>query len=154
MANHGTTLFTHLASRANAGATTSLDGVWRAIVDQYDAGYIGITGERDPRGWYRDFAPRHEGDRVEYDFDTSMELTVPGDWNTQVPELFWYEGTVWYRLRFMIEAEHDGRTFVHFGAVNHSCRVFFDGEELATHDGGFGPFAVELGARACGGSRP
>ncbi|MEM7143401.1 MAG: glycoside hydrolase family 2 TIM barrel-domain containing protein [Actinomycetota bacterium] len=151
MANQGTTLFTHLASRAAAGATTSLDGAWKAIVDQYDSGYIGLTGGRDPRGFYRDFAPRHEGDRVEYDFDTSMELQVPGDWNTQVPELFWYEGTVWYRLRFTIDQAHDGRTFVHLGAVNHTCRVFVDGEELALHEGAFGPFAVELGDRAAPG---
>ena len=151
MANQGTTLFTHLASRAAAGSTTSLDGAWRAIVDQYDSGYIGLTGGRDPRGFYRDFKPRHEGDRVEYDFDTSMELQVPGDWNTQVPELFWYEGTVWYRLRFTIDEAHDGRTFVHFGAVNHTCRVFVDGEELAMHEGAFGPFAVELGELATPG---
>lgn len=33
----------------------------------------------------------------EYDFETDKLLFVPGDWNTQRPQLYYYEGTVWYR---------------------------------------------------------
>ena len=44
-------------------------------------------------------------------------------------------------------ADPDGRTFLHVGAANHTSRVFVDGEELATHVGGFGPYAVELTGR-------
>jgi len=71
---------------------------------------------------------------------------VPGDWNTQHPELLWYEGTVWYRRRIDItEPEAPGtRTFLSVGAANHTTRVFLNGEELALHIGGFGDFAVEL----------
>ena len=125
----------------------SLDGIWRAIPDPYDSGIVSILGTRNDRGWFRDFSPRSPSDRVEYDFDTSTELQVPGDWNTQHDSLHFYEGTVWYRTKFegVTQDEADAkRHFIHFGAVNHTARVFVDGQELATHVGGFGPFAVEV----------
>lgn len=45
----------------------SLDGAWNVIVDPYEMGYIGILGGRNDRGFFRDFRPRHAGDRIEYD---------------------------------------------------------------------------------------
>lgn len=142
----GTTLLTNLRSRRAAGQVTSLDGTWRAIPDPYNTGYVNILGERNTQGYFRDFKPRGPSDRVEYDFDTSMELEVPGDWNTQRPELHFYEDTIWYRRLFDItNAPGDGeRSFLSFGAVNHTCRVFLDGKELACHVGGFGGFAVDV----------
>lgn len=142
----GTTLLTNLRSRRTAGQVTSLDGTWRAIPDPYNTGYVNILGERNTQGYFRDFKPRTPSDRVEYDFDTSMELEVPGDWNTQHPELHFYEDTIWYRRLFDVaEAPSDGEcSFLSFGAVNHTCRVFLDGKELACHVGGFGGFAVEV----------
>ncbi|MDJ0770319.1 MAG: glycoside hydrolase family 2 TIM barrel-domain containing protein [Ilumatobacter sp.] len=144
--NSGTTLLTNVLRRERR----SLDGAWHVIVDPYEMGYVGILGERNDRGFFRDFTPRHPADRVEYDFDASPTLTVPGDWNTQDERLLYYEGTVWYRRRFTIDGgDGDGdragrRRFLNVGAANHTSRVFLDGEELATHAGGFGPFAVEL----------
>ncbi|MEM8923706.1 MAG: glycoside hydrolase family 2 TIM barrel-domain containing protein [Actinomycetota bacterium] len=146
-ASSGTVLLTNVLDRPRQ----SLDGPWRAIVDPYDTGYINLLGERNRQGFHRDFSPRHPADRVEYDFDTSMELMVPGDWNTQDPELLYYEGTVWYRRHLDITEPEDGRAFLHFGAANHTTRVFLDGEELATHVGGFGPFAVEVTGRLAPG---
>lgn len=133
----GTTLLTNLDSRRAAGQSRSLDGTWRAIPDPYNSGYVNILGGRNAQGYFRDFAPRHRGDRVEYDFDTSMQLEVPGDWNTQHPELLYYEGTLWYRRTFAVTdpPASDERSFLSFGAVNHTCRVFLDGEELACHVG-------------------
>jgi len=142
-ASHGTVGLSNVLLRVRR----PLDGVWRAIVDPYETGYVGILGTRNERGWFRDFSPRSPSDRVEYDFENSLELTVPGDWNTQHESLHYYEGTVWYRTTFdgMDSAESRMRRhFLHFGAVNHTARVFLDGEELATHVGGFGPFAVEV----------
>ena len=149
--SQGISRLTNLAGRRAAGQVRSLDGTWRAILDPYDTGLINILGERNKQGFYRDFKPRHPADRVEYDFDTSLELQVPGDWNTQHPELLYYEGAVWYRRLVEVSASQvaaeDERQFLHFGAVNHTSRVFLDGEELATHVGGFGPFSVEVTGR-------
>ncbi len=127
----------------------SLDGEWNVIVDPYEMGYIGILEQRNDRGFFRDHSPRHPGDRVEYDFDTSPTLTVPGDWNTQDERLHYYEGTVWYRRKVAVTADQleRRRLFLHVGAANHTSRIFLDGVELATHVGGFSPFAVELTGR-------
>ncbi len=147
--NVGTTLLTNVLARGRR----SLDGEWRSIVDPYDAGYLSILGTADPRGWFRDFKPRHPLDRVEYDFDRSPALLVPADWNTQRDDLHFYEGTVWYRRAFDSDGEAAGtRTFLHVGAANHTTRVFLDGEELALHVGGFGPFSVELTGRLDAGA--
>ena len=132
----------------------SLDGDWNVIVDPYEMGYVGILEQRNDRGFFRDHSPRHPADRVEYDFDSSPTLTVPGDWNTQDDRLHYYEGTIWYRRRLQIDDDPrwgSGRVFLHVGAANHTCRVFLDGRELATHVGGFGPFAVEITGRLAPG---
>ena len=150
MPTSGTTSLSHLLSRRAAGTTTSLDGTWRAIPDPYDVGGFSILGPAKD-GWFRDRKPTHPAERIEYDFDTSLELDVPGDWNTQIPELHYYEASLWYRRRFTTEGDENGRTFVHFGAVNHSCKIWLDGEELATHEGGYGPFAVEVTGRVAPG---
>ncbi|MEM9565895.1 MAG: glycoside hydrolase family 2 TIM barrel-domain containing protein, partial [Actinomycetota bacterium] len=147
-ASSGTVLLSNVSCRRRR----SLDGPWRYIVDPYDLGYVDILTRRNRQGFYRDHKPRHRGDRVEYDFDRSGELQVPGDWNTQDPTLHYYEGTVWYRTIVEVAADDPAadsanRTFVHVGAANHTARVFLDGEELACHVGGYGPFAVEVTGR-------
>ena len=143
--NIGTTLLTNVLSRERR----SLDGAWKIIVDPYELGYWDILGIRNTRGFFRDFSPRHPGDRVEYDFDASPALVVPGDWNTQDERLLYYEGTVWYRRKIRVHpGEFDRkRLFVNIASANHTSRVFLDGDELATHIGGFSPFAVEVTGR-------
>lgn len=146
--NTGTVTLSNVLQRSRL----SLDGDWNVIVDPYEMGYVGILEQRNDRGFFRDHKPRHPGDRVEYDFDASPTLTVPGDWNTQDEQLHYYEGTVWYRrIVHGMPEEPAGRTpdriFLHVGAANHTSRIFLDGEELATHVGGFGPFAVEVTGR-------
>ena len=143
---------TVLLSNVPLRSRQSLDGSWRAIVDPYDTGYVNVLGQRNRQGYFRDFKPRSPADRVEYDFERSLELSVPGDWNTQDPALLYYEGTVWYRRLFEVTEPERGRSFVHFGAANHTTRVFLDGDELCTHVGGFGPFAVEVTGRLAVGS--
>ncbi len=146
-ASHGTVLLTNILGRSRR----SLDGRWRVIIDPYDLGYVDILNRRNRQGYFRDFKPRGPGDRVEYDFDRSLELSVPGDWNTQDPTLLYYEGTVWYRTLFDVATPEQGRTFLSFGAANHTTRVFLDGDELCTHVGGFGPFATEVTGRVGAG---
>jgi beta-glucuronidase len=145
--NRDKTVITNMAGRRANGSVRSLDGTWRIIIDPYNCGYVDIMGERNRHGYYRDFSPRHRGDRVEYDFDTSWTIEVPGDWNTQRPELLFYEGTAWYRRLIEIDEAETGRSFIYLGAVNHTSRVFLDGHELALHEGGFGPWAVEVTGR-------
>jgi beta-glucuronidase len=128
-------------------ATRSLDGPWHIIVDPYGAGATGYHGDALADGYFADARPQGPGDRVEYDFDASPTLEVPGDWNSQRPELFFYEGPVWYRTRFDYEAAPGRRTFVRFGAVNRTAQVYVNGVPVGEHEGGFTPFAFEVTER-------
>jgi len=125
----------------------ALDGKWQAIVDPYENGFYDYRRQPLVDGFFRNRKPRDKTDRVEYDFDTSNTLDVPGDWNTQRPELFLYEGTVWYEKSFdyaRVPGAAPTRLFVHFGAVSQRALVYLNGELLGEHDGGFTPFEFEI----------
>ena len=130
----------------------ALNGEWRSIIDPYETGFYDYRREQRDLGknpsrsetFYLDVKPADPGERVEYDFDTSPTLNVPGDWNTQRPELMYYEGSVWYRRTFDCAALTAGqRAFVRFGAVNYRADVYLNGLKLGTHIGGFTPFTFE-----------
>lgn len=125
--------------------TQSLDGAWRAIVDPFDKGYYDYRFEPKKDGFFMDRTMRDETDLVEYDFDSSPTLAVPGDWNTQRESLLLYEGSVWYKKTFADpRKESDARLFVWFGAVAQRASVYLNGELLGQHEGGFTPFNFEI----------
>ncbi len=123
---------------------TTLNGEWKIIIDPYENGYYNYRYEPDPNGFFRNTKPKDKTERVEYDFDKSESLTVPGDWNSQKEKLFLYEGTVWYKKTFDYNKKDNRRTFVHFGAVNYQCHVYLNGEKIGEHTGGFTPFDFEI----------
>jgi len=114
--------------------TVSLNGAWHAIVDPFDNGRS---------GFFRDEKPHSKSERVEYSFDASPVLNVPGDWNTQREQLMFYEGPVWYRREFNYHKRANERVFVYFGAVNYQTTVYLNGEKLGAHEGGFTAFNFE-----------
>ncbi|HEV7608504.1 MAG TPA: glycoside hydrolase family 2 TIM barrel-domain containing protein [Steroidobacteraceae bacterium] len=129
----------------------TLSGKWHVIVDPYENGYYDYRREPydavdPPRGGYfLDRKPADKSDLVEYDFDASPTLMVPGDWNSQEDRLFYYEGTVWYRRKFdYTPSLPDKRVFIHFGAANYQADVYLNGRKLGRHVGGFTPFAFEV----------
>ena len=125
------TLITNMAGRN----TISLNGSWSAIVDPIESG----LGNK----FYDDAKPKDKSDRVEYSFDLSPSLNVPGDWNTQREQLLFYENPVWYRRTFNYHKPANTRVFVYFAAANYLCRVYLNGEKLGEHEGGFTPFNFE-----------
>ena len=125
--------------------TYSLNGPWHAIVDPYGDGYYDYRREPRPNGFFMDAKPRNDGDLVEYDFDTSPTLNVPGDWNTQRESLLYYEGIIWYRKLFDDPRHDKSRLFVRFGAANYEAHVWLNGKPVGSHEGGFTPFDFEIG---------
>jgi len=134
-------------------ATTSLNGAWNYIVDPYENGYYNYRYKpfdeaADPSksgGYFANQKPVNTWDRVEYDFDLSKTLEVPGDWNSQQEKLFYYEGTIWLKTSFDYKkAASDNRVFVHFGAANYQADVYMNGHKLGLHKGGFTPFNYEI----------
>jgi beta-glucuronidase len=132
-------------------AGTSLNGEWKTIIDPYENGYYDYRWEpRDEssraEAYFLDQKPRSPSDRVEYDFDLMPSLMVPGDWNTQRKELYYYEGTVWYRRTVDFAGAKPGeRVFLRFGAVNYRADVYVNGQKVGTNIGGFTPFSFEVG---------
>jgi beta-glucuronidase len=122
----------------------SLDGQWQVIVDPYESGYYDYRYQPSDNGYFKNAKPKSKSDLIEYDFDKSATLKVPGDWNTQTDQLFFYEGTVWYKKSFDYQRRPDTRLFVYFGAANYFADVYLNGEKLGQHEGGFTPFNFEV----------
>jgi beta-glucuronidase len=135
-----------LIANINARHTVSLDGPWQAIVDPFDVGVFDYRAQvlRNNNAFYKNYKPRSASELVEYDFDTSSQLNVPGDWNTQRESLLLYEGSVWYKRSFDYAKSPGRRLFLHFGACNYLAEVYLNGEELGRHEGGFTPFNFEI----------
>ena len=134
-----------------ARQTTSLNGQWHYIVDPYDTGYFDYRRQpydeaaKPSGGFFLDQPAKSKSDLVEYNFDTSPTLNVPGDWNSQSDRLFYYEGSVWYRTKFDVtKTAPDHRLFLYFGAANYEADVYLNGKKLGKHIGGFTPFAYEI----------
>ena len=113
-----------------------LNGKWNAIVDLYDQG---IRMEI-----YKNRKAVKGEEFYEYSFEGGLRLNVPGDWNSQQPDLKYYEGTVWYARHFNAEPSSQKRHFLYFGAVSYRCNVYLNGERIGSHEGGFTPFQIEV----------
>ncbi len=113
-----------------------LNGKWSVIVDQYELG--------ESRQIYLDRQPANDTQFFEYSFEGGPRLNVPGDWNSQLPELKYYEGSVWYARHFSAEKVDGKRQFLYFGGVTYRCKVYLNGKEVAAHEGSFTPFQVEV----------
>jgi beta-glucuronidase len=135
-----------LIANVNGRQVTSLDGDWRAIVDPFNTGAIDYHSQplKNNNAFFKNHKPASKSELVEYDFDTSGTLAVPGDWNTQRESLLFYEGSVWYKRSFDYPKAEGKRLFLHFGAANHVASVYLNGSALGVHEGGFTPFDFEI----------
>ncbi len=124
--------------------TISLDGQWHFIADPYDSGSFTYDGKLNQNSFFRNAHPKSKSDLVEYNFDTSPLLKVPGDWNTQRPDLFMYEGTIWYERNFLYHPQPGKRVFLYVGAANYVSRVGVNGTVVCDHTGGFTPYNCEV----------
>ena len=91
-----------------------------------DPGAVGTA-----RRYFREVDPFTSPGVVEHDFDTSPTLRVPGDWNSQRPELLLYEGTVWYERAFTY---HPSWTAPLFRALSFVIRVMCVDTEEELHE--------------------
>lgn len=114
----------------------SLDGVWSAIIDQFDIGA--------KKKLWLDREVSDKSEILEYSWNGGLTLNVPGDWNHQDPGLWWYEGTVWYARHFQAEREEGKRRILYFAGVNVRCEVWLNGIKVASHEGAFTPFQVDV----------
>ena len=124
--------------------TTSLNGTWHYIVDVQEEGYYDYRMKPMRNGFFINAKPQRPEDLIEYDFDKSETMQIPGDWNTQDQRLFFYEGTVWLKRSFEFHPEAGRRTLLYFGAVNYDAHVYVNGQKAGHHQGGFTPFNYDV----------
>ncbi|WP_240347876.1 glycoside hydrolase family 2 protein [Longitalea arenae] len=123
---------------------TSLNGEWSVIIDP--------TGSGQWQQVWLEKKPQKKTDFFEYSFQGAPVLKVPGDFNSQLCELTYYEGTVWYKKEFNYTIQTGRRLFLHFGAINYSADVYLNGEKIGSHEGGFTPFQFEITGKVKAGS--
>lgn len=118
---------------------TNLNGKWNYVLDPY------MTGGMGGRAIMDNYEPTDKTGRVEYGFTPDRTLYVPGGWNTQKPELAYFEAAIWYRKTFdKPDFDASKRYFVYIGAANQTATVTFNGKELGKHEGGYTPFSFEV----------
>jgi beta-glucuronidase len=143
------TLATTTALAQTAPATTllvasdhrpsiSLDGDWHVLPDPYSNGLGGHYFE--DKSSDRNF--------IEYDFAKSPTLKVPGDWNTQRPDLLLYEGPLWYERHITLTPQPNTHSFLHIGAANYRAQAWLNGHLVCTHEGGFTAFDCDITSAA------
>ena len=98
-----------LIQNVNAYECMLLNGEWNYIVDVQEEGYYNYRMKPYPWGFFQNAKPKRPEDLIEYDFDKSPVMQIPGDWNTQDERLFFYEGTVWFKKSFQAVPMQDYR---------------------------------------------
>ena len=127
----------------------NLDGQWHYIIDPFETGFRyfqGATADQSGKlsGFFEDRQQQSKSELIEYNFEKSPTLNVPGDWNSQDEKLLYYEGTIWYEHHFEVQIRPHTRYFLRFGAVNYDAFVSLNDQKLGTHAGGFTPFEFEV----------
>ena len=119
--------------------TESLNGRWNFGVDWYD------TCRRAK--WWKELRTSHEGDLqpLDWDWEAWDRIRVPATWNTERPELYYFEGSGIYTRTFRyVPRQKDERLFLRFEGSSYRTSVFLNKKFIGTHDGASTPFNVDI----------
>jgi beta-glucuronidase len=121
--------------------TESLNGKWNFAADLYD------TCRR--ARWFQEnrFDSSGAEKPVDWDWEGWERLTVPACWNTERPELLYFEGSGVYTRTFRyIPRQRGERLLLYFAGVSYRASVFLNGRFIGGHDGASTPFNVDISA--------
>ena len=77
----------------------TLNGKWHYIVDPMNNG---LPEESFFGGFPANKTQKNNLERVEFSFEDAETMNVPGDWNSQNENLFFYRGPVWFYKKAQI----------------------------------------------------
>ncbi|MFP7297923.1 glycoside hydrolase family 2 protein [Neobacillus niacini] len=100
--------------------TYSLDGSWNFSIDPKNIGEL--------ESWYTGNIPN------------ARSVEVPHIWQREGGQLVSYNGAAWYDRQVKINSNEHRDYYLCFGAVDYSCRVWWNGQYIGEHEGGFTPF--------------
>ncbi|HEY8424616.1 MAG TPA: sugar-binding domain-containing protein, partial [Limnochordales bacterium] len=120
--------YTHRPLQAHSRPRLDLNGLWAFRTDPDDQGM-----ERDD--W------RGEGEPAEGETPWSR-MRVPAHWQVEGLQ---YQGVAWYSRRFPPYRVKEGaRLFLVFEGVDYSARVWVNGVEVGSHEGGYFGFEFDV----------
>ncbi|MCG8388797.1 MAG: beta-glucuronidase, partial [Cytophagales bacterium] len=102
-----------LIQNVTARNVTTLNGLWQIIVDPLENGYYNHRYQPKENGFFMNQKMQSPSDLIEYNFDEGYQLSVPGDWNTQMEKLYYYEGNLWYKKSFDYTQQAANRVFLY-----------------------------------------
>ena len=140
---------TYVLQNIESRDKVSLDGLWQVIIDPLENGFynLWLDPHKGKKAFFKNSKMKNKSDLIEYNFDTDYQLMVPGDWNTQMEKLYYYEGTIWYKKTFDFIEQFDEKSFLYFEAVNYEAKVYLNGKFLGQHKGGYTPFQFNVSGK-------
>ncbi|MYM64277.1 glycoside hydrolase family 2 protein [Pseudomaricurvus sp. HS19] len=120
----------------------SLNGMWNIMIDEAGMGWRVIT----KHDYYDtgEIYPKTGMELLEHSFDDRKQLRVPGDWNSQAPELDRYRSRILYQKSVDLKPKAGQRYFVHFGASNYTTDLFVNDKLVGRHIGGYTSFNFDV----------
>ena len=104
----------------------NLNGPWSYRADPEDAGLAS--------GWHNALPM----DAKEIQVPFPIESEASGIHDLEPPPVNWYARS------FEIPPDWIGHVMLRFGAVDHACRVFINGQQVGDHRGGYTPFGFDI----------
>ncbi|OQO95040.1 glycoside hydrolase [Saccharomonospora piscinae] len=95
-----------------------------------------------------EFAGAAEGQRPEFGEPLDERILVPYPTESALSGIQRHEDHMFYRRTFDVPEKwrigHHNRLTMHFGAVDYEATVWVNGQEVASHTGGFGAFSADV----------
>lgn len=83
---------------------------------------------------------------------TERDIAVPASWNEQYSDLYNYFGVVRYKKEIFIADHYVGKDiWLRFGSVASKAKVYVNGTEVCSNEGGCLPFECEISSHVCCG---
>ena len=124
----------------DARSKQNLNGTWNFLVDPMGVGAPGgFFG-----GWASTRTPVDEWQLLEYSYPTARQIRVPGDFNTQFEDVFFYRDRVWYQRVVDVVRKADTRYHLWLGGANFDATIFLNGNPIVRHRGGYVPFSIDV----------
>ena len=118
-----------------------LNGKWHYIVDPMNNG---LPEESFFGGFPANKTQENNLERVEFSFEDAETMNVPGDWNSQNENLFFYRGPVWFYKKFNYSLQPNELVHLYIGTSNFSTKIFINGEIVGAFNSGYTAFNFEV----------
>ena len=119
----------------------SLNGQWKYIVDPMNNG----LPETSFFGGFPENKTQKDGyELIEYNFDQADVINVPGAWNEQKDELFFYQGSIWLFKKFNFNIDPNKLNHLYIGASNFSTKIFLNGQRVGQFNSGYTGFNFDV----------